>query len=68
MQIYDFYTLELLIYLMVSGWNSESSKLVPHRLVLVLVVTCLDLICRLLPLRLKILSTNVTPRVSNSHD
>jgi hypothetical protein len=39
--------------------DSESSKLVPHFWVLALVSHCLDLIWRLLPLRLKILSTNL---------
>jgi hypothetical protein len=46
--------------LMVLGWNAESSKkLVPHFWVLALVARCLDLIWRLLPLRLMILSTNL---------
>jgi hypothetical protein len=49
----------LLACLMVSGWDSKSSKLVPHCLVLAPPVCCLDLIWRLLPLRLKILSTNL---------
>jgi hypothetical protein len=44
---------------MVLGWNSESSKLVSHFWVLALVACCLDLIWRLLPLRLKILRTNL---------
>jgi hypothetical protein len=44
---------------MVLGWNSESSKPIPHFWVLALVAHCLDLIWRLLPLRLKILSTNL---------
>jgi hypothetical protein len=43
---------------MVPGGNSESSKLVPYYLVLAPLVPCLDLIWRLQPLRLKILSTN----------
>jgi hypothetical protein len=45
--------------LIVQGWNSESSKLIPHYLVLAWVVLCLDPIWRLLPLRLKILSTDL---------
>jgi hypothetical protein len=49
----------LLVCLIVVDWNSESSKLVPHYWVHALVVRCLDLIWRLLPLRLKILSTNL---------
>jgi hypothetical protein len=49
----------LLVCLMVLGWNSESSKLVPHCLVLAPLVLCLDLIWRLQPLRLNILSTNL---------
>jgi hypothetical protein len=53
------YTLVLQVCLMVLGWNSESSKLVPRCSVLVLVILCLDLICRLLPLRLKILNINL---------
>jgi hypothetical protein len=44
---------------MVLGWNSESSKLIPYCLVLASLVLCLDLIWRLLLLRLKILSTNL---------
>jgi hypothetical protein len=44
---------------MVPDWNSESSKLVPHFWVPALVAWCLDLIWRLLSLRLKILSTNL---------
>jgi hypothetical protein len=57
MRIYGFCTLKLLVYLMVPGWNPESSKLVTRCLVLVLAVLCLDLLWRLLPLSLKILST-----------
>jgi hypothetical protein len=49
----------LLVCLIVPGWNSESSKLVPHFWVPALVVRCLDLIWRLLLLTLKILSTNL---------
>jgi hypothetical protein len=49
----------LLVCLIVSGWNSESSKLVLHSWVLALVVRCLDLIWRLQSLRLRILSTNL---------
>jgi hypothetical protein len=49
----------LLACLMVPGWNSHSSKLVPHCLVLAPLVHCSDLIWRLLPLRLRILSTNL---------
>jgi hypothetical protein len=49
----------LLACLIVSDWNSGSSKLVPHFWVPALVVRCLDLIWRLLPLRLRILSTNL---------
>jgi hypothetical protein len=59
MQIYDFCTPELLIYLMVPDWNSESSKLVPLFLVLTLVVLYLDLIWSQVPLRLKILSIDL---------
>jgi hypothetical protein len=59
MQICDSFTRILLVYLTVPGWNSESSKLVPHFWMLALVVRCLDLIWRLLSLRLKILSTNL---------
>jgi hypothetical protein len=59
MQIYDFCTLELLIYLMVPDWNSESSKLIPLFLVLTLVVLYLDLIWSQVPLRLKILSIDL---------
>jgi hypothetical protein len=44
---------------MVTGWNSESSKLIPHCLVLAPLVLFLDLIWRLRPFRLKILSTNL---------
>jgi hypothetical protein len=40
------------------SWNLESSKLVPHCLVLAPFVSYLDLIWRLWPLRLKILNTN----------
>jgi hypothetical protein len=47
------------VYLMVTDWNSESLKPIPCFWVLALVVCCLDLIWRLLPLRLKILSTNL---------
>jgi hypothetical protein len=47
------------VFLMVPDWNSESSKIVPHFWVLALVAHCLDLICRLLQLRLKILRTNL---------
>jgi hypothetical protein len=43
----------------VPNWNSESSKPVPYCLVLALVFICLDLIRRLLPLRLKILSAKL---------
>jgi hypothetical protein len=35
------------------SWNSESSNLIPGCLVLALVILCLDLIWRLVPLRLK---------------
>jgi hypothetical protein len=42
----------------VPNQNSESSKLVPLYLVLVPVVLCLDLIERLLPLKLTMLSIN----------
>jgi hypothetical protein len=49
----------LLVCLIVLGWNLESSKLVPHFSVLTLVACCLDLIWRLLPLRLTILSINL---------
>jgi hypothetical protein len=49
----------LVVCLMVLGWNSESSNLISQCLVLALVVLCLDLIWRLQPLRLKILSTNL---------
>jgi hypothetical protein len=49
----------LLVCLIVSGWNSESSKLVLHSCVLALVVRCLDLIWRLRSLGLRILSTNL---------
>jgi hypothetical protein len=45
--------------LMVPDWNSESSKLVPHCLILAPLVLYLDLIWRFLPLRLMILSTNL---------
>jgi hypothetical protein len=41
------------------GWNSENSKLVPYFWVPAIAIHCLDLIWRLLPLRLKILSTNL---------
>jgi hypothetical protein len=44
---------------MVPVWNSESSKLISHFWVPRLVVLCLDPIWRLLPLRLKMLSTNL---------
>jgi hypothetical protein len=44
---------------MVPGCNLESSKLIPHCLVLAPLVHCLDLIWRLQPLRLKILSINL---------
>jgi predicted Zn-ribbon and HTH transcriptional regulator len=43
----------------VPNWSSESSKLIPHCLILTPVVLCIDLIWRLLSLRLKILSTNL---------
>jgi hypothetical protein len=59
MWICDSYTHILLICFIVLGWKSESSKLVPHFLVLALVARCLDLIWRLLTLRLRILSTNL---------
>jgi hypothetical protein len=49
----------LQVRLMVQGWNSESSKPVPHCLVLALDVLWSDLIWRLLSLRLKILSRNL---------
>jgi hypothetical protein len=49
----------LLVCLMVLGLNSESLRFVPHFWVLALVARCLDLIWRLLPLRLRILSTNL---------
>jgi peptidoglycan/LPS O-acetylase OafA/YrhL len=51
--------LMLLACLMVPDWNSESSKLILHCLVLAPLILCLYLIWRLLPLRLKILSTNL---------
>jgi hypothetical protein len=54
------FMLRLQVNLMMSSWNSESSKLVPHCLVLTLLVHCLDLIWRLLSLRLKILSINLS--------
>jgi hypothetical protein len=44
---------------MVPDWNLETSNLISHCLVLALLVSCLDLIWRLRPLRLKILSTNL---------
>jgi hypothetical protein len=44
---------------MVLGWNSESSRFIPHFWVLALIARYLDLIWRLLPLRLRILSTNL---------
>jgi hypothetical protein len=59
MRICGSFTRMLPVYLIVSGWNSESSKLIPHFWVLALVVRCLDLIWRLRPLRLRILSTNL---------
>jgi hypothetical protein len=59
MQICDSYTRMLLVFLMVLGWNSESLKLVPHFWLLAQVARCLNLIWRLLPLRLKILNTNL---------
>jgi hypothetical protein len=59
MQIYDSYTHMFLVCLMVLDWNSESLKLIPHFWVLALVAHYLDLIWRLLPLRLRILSTNL---------
>jgi hypothetical protein len=43
MWICSSYTLMLLVYLMVLGWNSESSKLVSHCLVLAPFVLYLDL-------------------------
>jgi hypothetical protein len=49
----------LLVCLMVLGWNSVSSRLIPHIWVLALVDCCLDPIWRLLSLRLRILSTNL---------
>jgi hypothetical protein len=49
----------LLVSLIVLDWNSESLKLVPHFWVPALVARCLDLICSLLSLRLRILSTNL---------
>jgi hypothetical protein len=52
----DWCTLKLLVNLRVPSWNSESSKLIPCSLVLALVALCLDLIWRIVPLRLKILS------------
>jgi hypothetical protein len=45
--------------LMVVGWNSESSNLIPHFWVLALAARCLNLIWSLLSLRLRILSTNL---------
>jgi hypothetical protein len=59
MQIRGFCILMLLACLMVLDWNSESSKLVPLYLVFAPLVLCLDLIWRLLLLRLKILITNL---------
>jgi hypothetical protein len=59
MRICDSFTRMLLGYLTVASWNSESSKLVPHFWLPALAARCLDLIWRLLPLRLKILSTNL---------
>jgi hypothetical protein len=44
---------------MVLGWNLESLRLVPHCWVSALVVWCLELIWRLWPLRLRILSTDL---------
>jgi hypothetical protein len=44
---------------MVPDFNIESSKLVPHCLVLAPLIHYLDLIWRLLSLRLKILNTNL---------
>jgi hypothetical protein len=49
----------LLVCLIVQDWNSDSSKLIPHFWVPTLVAYYLDLIWRLLPLRLKILSINL---------
>jgi hypothetical protein len=58
MKICGSFTHMLLVCLIVPNWNSESSRLVPHFWVPALVVRRLDLIWRLLPLRLRILSTN----------
>jgi hypothetical protein len=59
MQICGSYTLMLLVCLVVLVWNSESSKLIQHCLVLAPLVFYLNLIWRLQPLRLKILSINL---------
>jgi hypothetical protein len=59
MRIYGSFTRILLVCLIELGWNLESSRLIPHFWVLVLLVLCLDLIWRQLPLRLRILSTNL---------
>jgi hypothetical protein len=51
-----------------AGWNSESSRLVSHFWLLVLLVLCLDLIWRLRPLRLRILSINlIIPLATQSY-
>jgi hypothetical protein len=57
--IYCLCTLKLQVNLGVPSWNLESSNLVPYCYVLAIAVLCLDLIWKLLPLRLKILSTDL---------
>jgi hypothetical protein len=59
MRICGLCILMLLACLMVSNWNSESLRFIPHCLVLAPLVPYLDLIWRLMSLRLKILSTNL---------